>query len=275
MEENFDAVICGSDQIWNVALPAFESIYMLDFPLPGRKISYAAGMMDVPFFSAADRYPQLSQWLEDFDAVSVRENAAKTLIQTLTGGKVSPEVVLDPTLLLQADEWLAQIDLPEVQREPYLFCYMFHMNEAQRTLIQRMAEERGCIKIIFLDQLRSELPEFLGIAAEIAQCVSIEMFLALIRGAEVVITDSFHGTVFSILFERVFFSLESESDAPERNTDRIATLLEKVGLSRHLLWFGQESNPYLNEFINYSVIKELVDAERWKSLFWLKQAIWR
>lgn len=273
LEENFDAVICGSDQIWNVALPAFESIYMLDFPLPGRKISYAAGMMDVPFFSAADRYPQLSQWLEDFDAVSVRENAAKTLIQTLTGGKVSPEVVLDPTLLLQADEWLAQIELPEVQREPYLFCYMFHINEAQKTLIQRMAEERGCIKIIFLDQLRSELPEFLGIAAEIAQCVSIEMFLALIRGAEAVITDSFHGTVFSILFERVVFSLESESDAPERNAGRIATLLEKAGLPHRLLHLDHEGVAPLDNTVNYDAVNQRLDIERQKSLAWLERAV--
>lgn len=272
-EQAFDAVVCGSDQIWNMALSSFESVYMLDFPLPYRKVSYAAGMMDVPFFSAADRYPQLFGWLEDFDAVSVRENAAKTLIQTRTGGQVDAAVVLDPTLLLTSEEWLQAVELPPLQREPYIFCYLFHLSETQKSLIRKAARAHHCDTVVFLDSLRSGAVDLEGLRAELTRTISIEMFLALIKNAAAVVTDSFHGTVFSILFEREFFSLESDSDAAERNLDRAATLLDKAGLSRRLLRRGQEDAIDLSDVINYNAVKERIGTERQKSLAWLERSV--
>lgn len=273
LEHDFDAVVCGSDQIWNVALSSFENIYMLDFKLPYRKVSYAAGMMDLPLLSAAEQYPHISAWLEDFYAVSVRENSARTIVQTLTGGRVDPAVVLDPTMLLTAEEWLQNVEIPAIQRKPYIFCYMFHVNEAQKSLIQRMAEKCGCGTVIFLDALRSALPKLSGISADLAQTVSIEMFLALIQSAEAVITDSFHGTVFSVLFEKEFYVVESDSDAPERNTDRVATLLEKAGLAHRLLRRGQENTTGDEDAICYGDVRERLNTERSKSMAWLERAI--
>ena len=272
-ERDFDAVICGSDQIWNMALPSFESVYMLDFDLPYRKIAYAVGMMDLPRLQAANQYPQLSAWLEEFYAVSVRENAGREIIHTFTGGKADPAVVLDPTLLLSRGEWIRAVELPKIAREPYLFCYLFGMSEAQRALIQRMAETYHCRTVVFLDTIRSGFPMLSGIHTELAQCASIEMFLSLIRDAAAVITDSFHGTVFSVLFEKAFFSLESDSDAPERNTDRAATLLGKAGLTHRLLRRGQEDMAQVEEPIDYVNVGKRLVEERRRSLLWLERAV--
>ena len=272
-ERDFDAVICGSDQIWNIPFYHFESTYMLDFELPYRKISYAAGMMDLPLLPAANQYPMISTWLEDFYAVSVRENAGREIIYTLTDGKVDPAVVLDPTLLLSTDEWIRSVELPKIAREPYLFCYMFDMNEAQRALIQRMAETYHCRTVVFLDTIRSSFPMLSEIHTELAQCVSIEMFLSLVQHAQAVVTDTFHGTAFSVAFKKQFFSLEGASGKPENNIDRAATLLGKAGLTHRLLRRGQEDMAQVEEPIDYVNVGQQLDEERHQSLLWLERAV--
>ena len=271
--QNFDAVICGSDQIWNLALRSFEGVYMLNFDIPCRKISYAAGMMNIGFLTAARKYPQVSAWLEDFAAVSVRENSARTIVRKLTDGRVDAAVVLDPTLLLTAEEWTQAVELPQLHREPYIFCYMFHLSEGQKSLIQKLAQAYHCDKVVFLDRLRSGNPQLEGIKIEITQAISIEMFLALIRNAAAVVTDSFHGTVFSILFEREFYSLESDSEEPERNIDRVLTLLGKVELVSRMLKLGEEGSVQIEKTICYPKVKERLAAERESSLCWLRQAV--
>ena len=272
-EQAFDAVVCGSDQIWNAAFPLFETVYLLDFPLPGQKVAYAAGMMDLPLRSAVEHYPQFADWLEDFDSVSVRENAGREIIRDLTGGKVDPMVVLDPTLLLTETEWLQNVEIPEIQWEPYIFCYMYHLSDGQKLLIQDVARENHCGTVIFSDILEEDMPEMAGLHVELARCVSIERFLSLVRHAQATVTDTFHGNALSIIFQKNFFSLESASSQPGNNLNRVGTLLEKAGLSQRMLRLGQEGEAPLGESIDYKAVNRRLDAERRKSLAWLEQAL--
>ena len=272
-ENSFDVALCGSDQIWNYLLSSFEPLYMFDFPLSCSKVAYAPGMMDMGQFSILADYPSMSTWLEDFSAVSVRENASREIVKKITQGKVCPEVVLDPTLLLTQKEWLEEVVFPEVEWENYLFCYMFDMSPAQQELAQRVARERGCATVVYIDALGRGVPEFPGIECVPVKCASIEQFLSLIYHARAMVTDSFHGVVFSILFEREFLALENPVGGPERNLDRILTLLEKAGISDRLVRMGSEDMASAVAALDYLVVNTRLALERQESLLWLKNVI--
>lgn len=269
----FDVVLCGSDQIWNFSLSSFEPLYMFDFPLPCPKVAYAPGMMDEREFSGTGKFTSMGSWLEDFAAVSVREQSGRTIVKQITNGKVHPEVVLDPTLLLTRDEWLEKVSLPEVESKNYLFCYMFDMNLAQRNLVQHFVKEKNCDIVVYVDALRRGVPSFEGLDCKQVRVVSIEMFLSLIFHAKAVVTDSFHGTVFSLLFERDFFALENPSGGPERNLNRIVTLLEKSSLPQRLICLGNEEKAPWAEHIDYAAVDAQLALERKQSLGWLRSAV--
>lgn len=268
----FDAVVCGSDQIWNAALTSFEPLYMFDFELSYRKVAYSVGMMELPLSSAFERYPQTASLLHNFDAISVREDDGHTIIEQLTGGKISPPVLLDPTLLLTREEWLREVELPP-QTGKYVFCYLFDLSAPQKKFIQQLAAANHCTKVIFLDTLKSGSPDLNGVPSELAKSSSIELFLALIQNASIVVTDSFHGTVFSVQFEKEFFAVESASGGPERNTDRIRTLLRKIGLTRRFLDPEAFQSSIAQPPIDYAKVNQRLTTERRTSLTWLQQAI--
>lgn len=272
-EGDFDVALCGSDQIWNFLLTSFEPLYMFDFPLPYPKVAYAPGMMDLDLFPGTGDYPQMPAWLEDFAAVSVRENAGQEIVKKFTGGKVVPEVVLDPTLLLTQEEWLEEVPLPQVEWENYLFCYMFDMSPGQRELAQRTAREQGCSAVVYIDALGRGVPAFTEVECVPVKCASIERFLSLIFYARAVVTDSFHGTVFSILFQKDFLALENPAGGPERNLDRTVTLLEKLGQSQRLVRLGEESSVSEIGKTDYTSVNAVLSSEREKSFEWLRGAV--
>ena len=272
-EQGFDAVVCGSDQIWNLALTSFEPVYMLDFPLACPKISYAAGMMDRTLYTALERHPEVPALLEDFAAVSVRENAAREMVREVTRGKVDPEVVLDPTLLLTKAHWLQAVEVPPGEGERYLFCYMFQINREQKRMIAELSRRFGCGTVVFLDPLKEEQPDIPGVSVRCVRNPSVEQFLSLIAHAEAVVTDSFHGVAFSLIFEREFFALECAVCAPERNTDRIATLLETAGLTQRLIRTGEEDGALAAAPVDYARTGQRLAAQREQSLAWLRRAI--
>jgi len=280
MSNDFDAVLCGSDQIWNPFF-SFDPVYMLDLNIPHKKVAYAASMVDARLVSEYNKYPQVPSLLKDFDAVSVRENSAHTIVEHLTGGKVDAPVVLDPTMLLTGGEWHQSIEFPPFQHEKYVFCYMYYVTEEQKDMLQCLAHAYGCGAVIFSDLLKSELPALGELRVERAENISIEMFLSMIENSAAVVTDSFHGTAFSIQLEKNFFAVESAKDVddlfkngkPRSHIDRIGTLLKKAGLLSRLLRYGTERDVQLTELIDYPQVNDQLAEERKASLNWLEHAI--
>lgn len=270
----FDMALCGSDQIWNLCHPSFEPLNMFNFPLPYPKVAYAVGMMDASLGEECSKYPEMSQWLLDFDAISVRENSGQQLVESLTNGSVVPPVVLDPTLLLTREEWIQEVLLPELEQKEYLFCYLFDVTPAQRQLIERVAEENGCRTIVFIDILGRSPVEMDALSHQTVKRASIEMFLSLVRNAKAVVTDSYHGTVFSIIFHRQFFTLENALFGQER-LDRLTTLLEKLNLPQRLICLGNEEKAPWAEPIDYAAVDAQLALERKRSLGWLRSAVGR
>lgn len=222
--ETFDMYICGSDQIWNPDL--FKEAYFLGFvPQEKYKISYAASI-------SKRLEPQWEDYfrkkLADFDGISVRERAAGETLAPLVNQPV--RISVDPTLLLEQSRW-DKIAGERIIQEPYLFCYFLGYGRNPRRIAKKVAKRRE-LKIVTLPHLLAASGRYfgcdLGFGDEKLYDVSPGDFLSLIKHADYVLTDSFHATVFSILYHRQFLVFSRTGFA--KMGDRLADLLEMFEL---------------------------------------------
>lgn len=199
----YDGFVCGSDQIWNPELVSLDSVYWLGFAEKNKlKIAYAPslGVDNVGIEQAKN----IAHNLNDFNAISTREESGTKLINSILGEEKC-KTVLDPTMLVERKLWdvLSEKKLFE---DDYIFVYMLRGTKKQRKLIESFAQKIG-LKIVtmpFLDSERIELYDFKFGDYKLWDADPTE-FISAIRYAKYVITDSFHSTVFSCLYHRTFY----------------------------------------------------------------------
>lgn len=207
---DYDVLIAGSDQILNMSFIEYSErrkrnySYYLDFTDKCEKIAYAASF---GCDSLDERFkPRIAELLNRFSAVSVRENSGKKILDDLS---ISGQVVMDPTLLLTSDDYTSVFRLSEEKEG--LCIYKLRSNQRQFDLISGWLREQ----------------KYGGVASVIGERQKVGQWLRSIRSAEFVITNSFHGTVFSILFHKPFICVGMEGSGMD---NRLLTLLESTGL---------------------------------------------
>lgn len=234
----YDIYIMGSDQIWNPKITkGFDPVYFGEFLFDkGKKkyISYAASM-EVNSLNE-DEKSFYKKSLANFDSISVRESQLATLLQPLTEKKV--EFVLDPTLLADINIWNKIAESPNINVK-YVLVYQVRVDEDVQRIAHLLAEEIGAIVVEVTACL---IPSF---NCHKLQCESPEEFLGLIKHASFVITTSFHGTAFSIIFKRPFYSIALE----DGKDTRVFSLLKGINLSNRII--KKSSNPVFSE-IDYN-----------------------
>ncbi len=261
----YDAFITGSDQVWHPS--AVCDAYLLKFaPSNKTKLSYAASVACNELTEAQRvRYKNA---LSDFTAISVRENEA---IKALDGiAPDSIEVTLDPTLLLTKEQW-QEIAEPSNINEDYLFCYFLGDDENERTLAKEYARKNN-LKIV-------TLPHLLG---TVRKCdkdfgdyrlydVTPQRLIALINDAKCVFTDSFHATVFSLIFKKEHFVFQRAGH--KAMGSRIYTLCDLFGTHEHFCDTEEKATlSYIESVdrIDYSREQEAYIKQREHSLTFLK-----
>lgn len=198
--DEFDVFITGSDQVWNPL--AVCSAYLLDFVNPEKacKMSYAASISvnELPE-KFTERYKNS---LKDYTAISVREMQAAELLGPHTVQEI--EWVLDPTLLLGAEDWKS-IASDRFKDDSYIFCYFLGDSDEQRKIAEEYAQKHN-LKICTIPYLNGEYRECdKKFGDERLFDISPEDFIGLIAGSECIFTDSFHACVFSLVFKKQFF----------------------------------------------------------------------
>lgn len=233
----YDVFVCGSDQIWKPGVVCRE--YLLKFvPDNIHKFSYAASISKNMLSNDESNY--LVKGIERLNAISVREQQAKELLKKYTDKKV--EWVVDPTLLLCKDEWEKECSNLDINYE-YIFCYLLGFDKKQRKIIEKLAKSKKMkiVTIPFADGRYNFMDRNFG---DIHYCnAGPNEFLALIKNAKLVITDSFHATVFSNIFETDFYVLE-RTEEKSMNT-RITSLLDMVGLSDRFIQNFEDILTYI------------------------------
>lgn len=249
-----DCLITGSDQVWKMAgnqalLPA----RFLDFGTEKMKrISYAASIEALNYTDAQKK--QVAQWLSRFDGIALREQSATDYIRDITG---NPDVirVLDPVFLQTKEQWLSIAAKPRIQ-EPYILCYQVQSNKRMQEVANYLKKKTGYpIVSICPSEMR-----YIH-ADHSLHDVSPEEFLGLYNQAAIVVSASFHGTAFGLLFEKPTYGLIRSTHA-----NRIREILALFGLERFCI---DTDTAIPNPEIHAEDLREKLEAERAHSLAYL------
>ena len=278
-EERFDIFVVGSDQVWNIRLDnetlKLLDIFLLNFVRTKPKISYAAS---VSCMIPDSLYPKYRNALSRFSAISVRERWSAEEIYKATG--INLFIALDPTLLLKPDDWDRYARWStRTPSEEFVFVYDLYRSKEILGAVEKTAKTEKFVYVNFHPY--ALLPwnklKYRNLLLNYYDKDPGE-FLWLLRNSKFVITSSFHGTVFAIIFRKPFYSIlwpeKEEKKRRQRQNERILYLLDKLGLKdrafedpKEILKRGLDFN------IDWESVHKKLDALRKESQEWLLNAL--
>lgn len=268
-DENYSSVLVGSDQLWlpgNIA----ADYYTLNFvPTTVNSIAYATsfGQSSLPKDSAK----KATIFLKKIKHIGVREESGQKLVKKLAGRNVP--VVCDPTLLFTGDEWMKIQKKEPIIKGKYILCYFLGNNPPHREFAEKLKKETGC-KIVALTHLDEFVKSDEGYADETPYNIDPADFLNLIRNAEYVCTDSFHCSVFSILYKKEFYTFRRYNRNTRQSTNsRLDTLFKITGIEGRLLAGHEKIVDCLNIKTDFDEAHKKLAGVRQQSYEYLKVAL--
>lgn len=260
-DERYDAVVCGSDQVWNPDITNYDLSFFLDFcGETTKRISYA------PSFGIESLPEQLresaARELNRFSAISVREESGRVLVEQMTGKNVP--IVIDPTMLLDAEDWTRLEQAHPMGKGDYILYYTVYTSQSLMRFCRKLSEKTG-LKIIVVggNAVRKKMNR--DPMLDYAVDVSPSEWLYLIHHARYVVTNSFHGTAFSINYRKNFY-VEFSSPA---NT-RLEYITSMLGLQSRVI--GDRMADW-SENCDYSAAEEKLSVLRNESMRYLTNAL--
>lgn len=253
----FDYFITGSDQVWHNGVTNFDKTYFLDFITePERKISYAAsfGFSEIP----SQHLSEYKYLLSDFGHISVREKSGAEIIRKITNKDVP--IVLDPTLLLNKSDWLT-ISSNNVKIINYILIFCIIITDSIKAFAEELRKLTGYI-IISIDNKISSSFKATGSLG-----IGPKEFLSLFKNANFIVTNSYHGTAFSINFNKDFF-VEIQS-SPNNTNCRILQLINLFELDDRVI-NNKSCKLNLLKPIQYDKINSILKSEINNSISFLK-----
>lgn len=259
--QRYDAVICGSDQVWSPYITNTDISYFLDFCDDStRRVAYA------PSFGV-DTFPEgfeerITPELQKFHALSAREQQGKDMVERLTGRETA--LVTDPTWLVDAADWAAMEQSHPVATGDYVLYFVVNQSPKLLKRCKDFAKQHGLKVVVVggnpLSAAKNKDP-MLAYAIDIGP----EQWLYLIHHAKHVFTNSFHGTAFSVLFQRDLYV-----EVPGHNGSRLRQVLKSFGMEDHEVREGQK---LADTAINYEPARSVFAELREQSLAYLKEAL--
>ena len=254
LQQPADFIVCGSDQIWNIAsFRGFDSAFFLDF-IDGkntRGLSYAAS------FGYADDLgiyrKTISDLLLRFHHLSVRDIRSQNMVRDLTG--CNAEHVLDPCFLTEYH----LLTLPRMIRKPYIIVYCLKNNDLFIKTVRYLFQKLG-FSVISINMRFDN--------AKVIWSAGPQQWLSLMRHADFVCTNSFHGVCFSLLNRKNFVALPTA-----RGQARIEDILQTAGLSERLIKSEEELECIVGQNVKYDIVIEKLTKAKEHSLFFLQESL--
>lgn len=254
---SFDYFIIGSDQVWNPYIGRLTDFDLANFELENKVISSYAASMSVDHIDDV-HINKLIKAVSKYNRISVREDSGKQILEPhLKNKKI--EVLVDPTMLLTKEEWIEISKKPKNHDDSkYILCYFLgNVDQQQLDEIKQIAKEQKCKIINILDK---QDPYYYTGPAE---------FLWLEANAEYIFTDSFHSSVFAMLFDKPFVIFDRKDNNKKMNS-RLETLITKFQL-KNRKFEGKITKENLNH--DYSEAYKILEEERKKSKEFLEKAL--
>lgn len=258
-EREASVFLSGSDQVWNPIV--FNPDYYLEFVTPPSvKASYAAsiGVSELN----PDYYHVYSEKLKGFSSISVREQSAAKELKKALGQQTKIRVDLDPVFLLTKEQWSMMAEKsPLVISKGYILLYILHVPSNLNELCRWLKRELN-LRLVLIDStglLRKQVT-----SDEVLLDVGPLDFLSLIKGAEVVITTSFHGTAFSVIFEKEFYSIVNSSFA-----SRVNNILQQFEMPV----VSDSQREFTRHSLSFKKSAEVIEAQRKSSAEYFNELI--
>lgn len=261
--KRYDAVIVGSDQVFNPKNTDGDSAYLLDFNGKTKKIAYAASVGNNDFLSLwEDKYKvDYKKLLSVFQFMSFRERETADFVSQLFGRAY--QTVLDPVLLAGNTLWE---NFRGKTTEEYIFVYNLGDIPLLGEFVRNLHRKTGLKVYVVNKDIKGDI---LFHKYNNVSSLSPEDFLKMLSGATYVVTDSFHGTAFSVLFHKNFYSVVNSGK--ENTNSRILCLLEELKLESRIVSVNCDLNPIMVH--NYDEVDQMIHNMRDSSLLWLKKSL--
>lgn len=262
LSEECRAVIAGSDQIWNSYAIYVDPFYYLQFAPKNKRIAYAPslGKNDIPDYNKQ----KIKRYVNEINHLSVREETGRTSLSEIADKKI--EVVLDPSLLLDSGIWKTIEGEMSIPKEYILLYFLDQPNIECVKKIKEITERFG-LPVLALPY---EIPSFSDIENIHYVDAGPAEFLSLIDNANLILTDSFHGTAFSINYNKTFLTFDRQYGNNQSQASRIVDLLSTFELTNHFI----SGDVNLRDIdIDYTQANNKLELLRDKSIRYLKDAI--
>lgn len=268
--DNYTDIIVGSDQLW-LPVNVVADYYTLNWvPKNINKISYSTsfGVSNIP-----SQYNVIyKSFLKKIDYLSVREDSGVKIIKDLSD--LSAKLVCDPTLLLTKKEWEQEMIQGKIINDKYILCYFLGNNIKHRKFAERLKKETG-FKIVSLNHA-DEYVKYSDVFADIKPYdIGPKEWLNLVKNAEYICTDSFHCTVFSLIFNKIFFCFRRYKSNNKGSTNsRLDSLLKVSGVSNERILNGNENIKKVLEYkVDFKKVNTNLSNFRNESKNWLLDSI--
>lgn len=263
--DDTSVVICGSDCIWYEK--DYNEVFCLYFPEKKlRKISYAPSLRDNKIDNIKQYSANIQKWTKGIDFLSCREEDGSHIIENITGRKC--ETVLDPTFLLSKDEWASMSSRRRV-KESYIFVYILGRSMRIAKILDQISHHYPDRKIVWVRNSNNNGYNL----GEVMEKVGPAQFLSLVRYADLVLTDSFHGTAFSLIFNKQVVAIKrvvSRKDTYE-NDSRIKNIFKKLKINNY---YDVDENIDFNDlYIDYSTVAPVLNEEINNSKYFMEKAL--
>jgi len=262
-----DVFVVGSDQVWNPLGHYKDESYFLKFTSPKQRVAYAPslGLSTIPAYAR----DWMREQILEIPFLSVREQEGAVEIKALTGRKA--QVVLDPTLLLSTKVWDAISKDSGVTSKPYLLCYILESDSYMREKAQEIANALNLVIVV----LPVNKHDIMDPSQDIIKAYNVgpAEFVGLFKNAAFVCTDSFHGTVFSIIYNCPFFTFKRHNNPSQAALhSRINTILGITGLRDRVLYKGKDL-PSNATTVDFAYANQQIAKEKEKSLLYLSESL--
>lgn len=264
--KKFDCLVAGSDQIWNNAtMPDFTPLYFL--PVDKYKISYAPSF-GKSLSNQFDNTEYINN-IDSFDRISVREKSAQKELNKLIPHR-DIDVVLDPTFLLEKEEYqILEKNAKRKYNEDYIFFYCIKASNDVLKTVRKISKELGLPVVTVFTGVNTYKCQIFGQKVDFT--AGPEEFVDYIKNAKYVISNSFHGIVFSIIYNKVFFRIADNEEGTLKIDERLDSILNLLNLESQNIVAGMEYS--LNKKVDYEKPNRLLLEMKNSSIEWLDESL--
>lgn len=251
IKEEYKGIVVGSDQVWNIRAKDCDPIFFLPFNYSGNKVSYACSINDTDY-TEKNLPSNLASEIFDFDFISIREESGKNKLEQFIAKQKKVYTLLDPTLLCNSSEYDSLLN-DRIVDGKYIFLYNVWTSEAGIQAAKFLSEKLNMP--VYTIMTASNVKEInllkkSGILVDTVR-TSPSDFLNFFKYASYIVTESFHGTAFSLIFEKPFVCVSNRT-----NDERLNNILTLVGLKDRYMKLGELQTYDLKQEIDYEIVTE-------------------